>query len=214
MYNDNSSDMRSITCGVPQGSILGPLLFFLYVNDLLNNITDILFTIMFTDDTSMFINSNDLKAMATKLNSELKEVSIWLQVNKLSLNVEKSGFIYFKSVETLDLEVDICINDKCLSRVSQVKFLGTIIDDKLTWRPYIDYISKKLSKAIAIMYRIKPCVTKETLCGLCILIWLIVMWFGKIHLKHIWNLLFPYKEKLFDVSISPIIMMLALMHSC
>ena len=165
MYNDNSSDIRSITCGVPQGSILGPLLFLLYVNDL-PNISDILFTIMFADDTSMFINGNDLKAMETQLNSELKEVSIWLQVNTLSLNVEKSCFIVFKSVKKSDLGGNLCINDKCLSRVSQVKFLGTIIDDKLTWRPHIDYISKKLSKAIAIMYRIKPYVTQETLCGL------------------------------------------------
>ena len=114
----------------------------------------------------MFINGDDLKGMATQLNSELKEVAIWLQVNKPSLNVEKSCFIVFKSVKKLDLEVNICINGKCLSRVSQVKFLGTIIDDKLTWRPHIDYISKKLSKAIAIMNRIKPYVTQETLCGL------------------------------------------------
>ena len=62
MYNDNSSDIRSKTCGVPQWSILGPLLFLLYVNDL-PNISDILFTIMFADDTTMFINGNDLKAM-------------------------------------------------------------------------------------------------------------------------------------------------------
>ena len=175
-----------------------PLVIFI-ICEWLPNIYDILFTNMFADDTSMFINSYDLKAMATQLNSELKEVSIWLQVNKLYSNVEKSGFIHFKSVKKLDLEVDICINDTCLSRVSQVKFLGTIIDDKLTWQPHIDYISKKFSRAIAIMYRIKPSITQETLCGLCILIWLIVMWFGEIHFKHIWNLLFPYKEKLFDV---------------
>ena len=62
--------------------------------------------------------------------------------------------------------MNICINDKCPSCVSQVKFLRTIIDDKLTWQPHIDYVSKKLSKAIAIMYRIKPYVTQETLCGL------------------------------------------------
>ena len=74
--------------------------------------------------------------------------------------------LFFKSVKKSDLEVNLCIHDKCLSRVNQVKFLGTIIDDKMTWRPHIDYISKKLSKAIAIMYRIKPYVTQETLCGL------------------------------------------------
>ena len=72
----------------------------------------------------------------------------------------------FKTVKKSDLEVNICINDKCLSRVSQVKFLETIIDDKLTWKPHIDYISKKLSKAIAIMFRLKAYVTQETLCSL------------------------------------------------
>ena len=116
------------------------------------NVSDILFAIMFADDTSMFINGDGLKAKETQLNSELKEVSIWLQMNKLSLNVEKWCFIVFKSVKKSDLEVNIRINDECLSRVSQVKFLGTITDDKLTWRPHIDYISKKFSEAIAIWY--------------------------------------------------------------
>ena len=158
MYNDNSSDIQYVICDVPQGLILGPLLFFLYANDL-RDVSNILFTIMFADDTSMFHNGDDLKAMGTQLNSELKKVSIWLQVNILSLNVQKPCFIVFQSVKKPDLEVNICINDKCLSRVSHVKFLGTIIDDKLTCRPHIDYISKKLSTAIAIMYRIKPYVT-------------------------------------------------------
>ena len=74
--------------------------------------------------------------------------------------------IVFKPIKKSDLEVNICIKDKCLSRVSQIQFLGTIIDDKLTRRPHIDYISKKLSKANAIIYRVKPYVTQETLCGL------------------------------------------------
>ena len=164
-YNDNSSDIQSISCGVPQGSILGPLLFLIYVNDL-PNVSDMLFTVMFADDTSMFVNVENLSTLETQLNSELKHVSTWLQVNKLSLNVDKSCFIVFKTVKKSDLKVNICINDKRLSRVSQVKFLGTIIDDKLTWKPHIDYISKKLSKAIAIMYRLKAYVTQETLCSL------------------------------------------------
>ena len=77
--------------------------------------------------------------------------------------LKKHALLFFN---LSDFEVNLCINDKCLSGVSQVKFLGTIIDDKFTWRPHIHYISKKLSKAIAIMYRIKPYVTQETLCGL------------------------------------------------
>ena len=85
---------------------------------------------------------------------------------QLSLNITKSSFIVFKSVKQSDLEVNVCINDQCLSCVSQVQFLGTTIDDELAWRTHIDYISKKLSKAIAIMYSSKPCVTREILCGL------------------------------------------------
>ena len=119
-----------------------------------------LFTIMFADDTSMFVNRENLSTLETQLHSGLNHVSTWLQVNKLSPNVYKSCFIVFKTVKKSDLEVNICINDKRLSRVSQVKFLGTIIDDKLTWKPHIDYISKKLSKAIAIMYRLKAYVTQ------------------------------------------------------
>ena len=90
---------------------------------------------MFADDTSMFVNGENLGTLETQLNSELKHVSTWLQVNKLSPNVDKSCFIVFKIVKKSDLEVNMCINDKRLSRVSQVKFLGTIIDDELTWNP-------------------------------------------------------------------------------
>ena len=87
-YNDNPSDIQSISCGVPQGSILGPLLFLIYMNDL-SNVSDILFTVMFADDTGMFVNGENLSTLETQLNFELKHVSTWLQVNKLSLNVDK-----------------------------------------------------------------------------------------------------------------------------
>ena len=128
LYYDNPSDVRSIKCGVPQGSILGPLLFLIYVNDC-SNVSDMLLTIMFADDTNMFVNGENLNTLETQLNSELKHVSTWWQVNKWSLNVDKSCFIVFKAVKKSDLEVNVCIKDKRLSRVSQVKFLGTIIDE-------------------------------------------------------------------------------------
>ena len=100
---------------------------------------------MFTDDTSMFVNGEDLNTLETQSNSELKHVSTWLWMNKMSLNVDKSCLIVFKTVTKSDLEVNISINDKHPSHVSQVKLFGTISDDELTWKPHIDYISKKLS---------------------------------------------------------------------
>ena len=142
--------------------MLVPLLFLIYLNDLPNT-SGILFTIMFTDDTSMFVNGEDLNTTEEQLNSELK----WLEVHKLSLNVAKSCFIVFKPVKKSDIEVNICINDKRLSHVSQVEFLGTIIDEILTWKPHIDHTSKKLLKAIAIMCRLKAYVTQEP-CAHCL----------------------------------------------
>ena len=82
LYNDNPWDVRSITCGAPQWSILGPLLFLIYVNDL-PIVSDMLFTVMFVDDTGMFFNGENLNTLESQLNSELKHVSTWLQVNKL-----------------------------------------------------------------------------------------------------------------------------------
>ena len=73
-YNDNPSDVRSTTCGVPQGSTLGPLSFLIYVNDL-PSVSEMLFTVMFADDPNMFVNGDNLNTVETQLNSELKHVS-------------------------------------------------------------------------------------------------------------------------------------------
>ena len=77
---------------------------------------------MFADDTSMFVNGENLNTLETQFNSELKHVFAWLQVNRLSLNVDKSFFTVFETVKKSDLEGNVCINDKRLSRVSQENF--------------------------------------------------------------------------------------------
>ena len=95
---------------------------------------------MFANDASKLVNAEDLNTLETQLNFGLKHVSTWLHVNKLSPNLDKSYFIVFKTAKKSGLEVNICINDKRFSNVSQVKFLGPINDDKLTWKTHIDYI--------------------------------------------------------------------------
>ena len=85
-------------CGVPQGSILGPLLFIIYIKDLCQ-VSDILKPIMFTDDTNLFCSSNDIKTLFLNTNLELKKMSEWFRTNKLSLNEYKTTFTLFNRIQ-------------------------------------------------------------------------------------------------------------------
>ena len=93
-FNGVSSDIKEINCGVPQGSVLGPLLFLIYINDL-PNISKKLNFFLFADDTNIYYESNDLKSMEIIINEELKNLTLWLNVNRLSLNISKTNFVIF-----------------------------------------------------------------------------------------------------------------------
>ena len=129
-----------MTCGVPHGSILGPKLFILYIHNICNASTSLKF-ILFADDTNVFYSGVDIQTICECISRELDKLHVWLSVNKLSLNVDKTNFILFG-------------NRKDIDRVRATKFLGVIIDEKLTWKDHISLVRSKLSKTVGILYRI------------------------------------------------------------
>ena len=127
-YNGYNSSSLDITCGVPQVSILGSLLFLVYINDLCN-VSKVLELILFADDTNIFYSHTDVSYLMEVVNLELKKTTCWFYTNKLSINVKKSNFIIFRprqNRQTLDLAFNI--SNYSIDRVKEATFLGVILD--------------------------------------------------------------------------------------
>jgi hypothetical protein len=154
-YNNSYSESQMISCGVPQGSILGPLLFLIYINDLAN-VSEKIFLLMFADDSTCTISGKDLNQLKCLANSELKKVSLWLKANRLSLNISKSNFMIFSPNKNTPLDdFTLVIDNQPINRISNTKFLGVIIDDNLKWDAHILHIKNKISKVIGIMFKVR-----------------------------------------------------------
>lgn len=162
-YNRIRSSNMQITCGVPQGSIMGPFLFLCYINDL-PNVSNMITPLIFADDTNLFITGKDPNALMATLNEELVKISQWTDVNKLSLNTQKTKYIVFtKPRSSITIEAPLLLNNDVITRLHHVNFLGVLIDDKLTWNVHISHISKKISKGIGIICKAKKVMECKTL---------------------------------------------------
>lgn len=157
------SDECHIECGVPQGSVLGPILFLLYINDIQNS-SNILKFHLFADDTSTIYSNNELKNIQEVYNKELIKVSEWLTANKLTLNILKSNVVIFHpKYKKINEKIEIKINQKTIKENNYAKYLGVLIDKNLTWNEHIQSINFKISKGNGILYKLRDFVSKQIL---------------------------------------------------
>lgn len=167
--NNKKTDLLHIKCGVPQGSILGPLLFILYVNDL-KNASKLLDPIMFADDTNLFLSHKNIKVLFNTMNTELNKIKNWFISNKLSLNAKKTNYTLFHSLtkrDDLPLALPkLSIGDSEIKKVTSIKFLGVLLDENLTWKDHIKIVETKISKNLGLLYRAKTFLNKKSLTAL------------------------------------------------
>ena len=164
VFENHISDDLIIDTGVPQGSVLGPLLFNIYTNDI-SNISNYFHIIQYADDTAL-ICSQKLALDSRHISAELSYIHDWLTVNRLSLNILKTKFMVFSVKNKKVTFPHILLNDTAIENVSSFDFLGVIIHEKMNWEHHVNKIANKINRYIGLMNKLKnilPVATLKTL---------------------------------------------------
>ena len=171
-YNDCVSSYSELTTGVPQGSILGPLLFIIYMNDIAS-VTDKFHFTIYADDTTLIspictfdINlSKDYKAISANINAELQLITDWMSLNKLSLNAKKTKMMIFHypNKHMKNVQLNLFINNTKIERVKEFNFLGVMFDENLTWKSHVSKIGSKIAAVVGTIKKLKRFLPQEIL---------------------------------------------------
>jgi len=158
-----TSEWEPVKHGVPQGSILGPLVFLVYINDLSRTINGAADSILFTDDTSIVISNINLEEFQRNINLVMNQKINWFQSNFLSLNCIKTHLLQFLTTKQNEIKIQIMVSNSIITNINSTKFLGLTTDSILSWRQHISCLTSKLNKACYTIRAIEPFMTLNML---------------------------------------------------
>ena len=143
-FENCKSDLLEVKTGIPQGSILGPLFFSVLINDIVNSSNKLSF-LMYADDTTIYFNLEDFPALnrEQKINKELEKLNTWFQLNKLTLNVEKTKCMFFHKRRAVP-PINISMNNIPIDIVPHFNYLSIILDTHLSWKTHVAMVSRKI----------------------------------------------------------------------
>lgn len=198
-YGGQNSHTRHVDCGVPQGSVLGPLLFILYTADLPDCLENTK-CIQFADDTTIYVSSKNVQQLELLTNNDLALLGDWFFANKLSLNISKTSYMIFTyQLQHYNITIDLTFTNRKIEKTEYTKFLGVYIDEKLKWDKHIQYIKNKLLKSFYAINRAKPVLQRKHLLILYYslvypyITYGITLW-GNAHATHLSNLIVMQKK--------------------
>ena len=158
-----TSSWEHIRHGVPQGSVLGPLLFLIYINDFPLTISKLANSIIFADDASIVISNTNQESFRNSINSTMIEIINWFQSNLLTLNCEKTHFLQFLTKKQNEIKLQIVASNSIITNINSTKFLGLVIDSTLSWKDHIIELTSKLNKACYAIRTLKSFMSPDVL---------------------------------------------------
>ena len=152
-YGGAESGRGQVECGVPQGSVLGPLFFVIYVNDMFRALEGI-DSVLFADDTNLYAEDDDLERLFGRVNRGLEALGRWFRCNRLTLNLKKTEFIYFGGPKGQDIgSLELIVGGDAIKQVTDARFLGVWVDEKLSWNVHIDRVRSKVGQLLGVVGR-------------------------------------------------------------